>query len=130
LPIVQAKLAYAQTSLEQWKSLAQELLPGRHADAAAVRQELQRLQGTEAELAAVRSREAKLQSALAEKSLQNLEIRWRLAAAREATNPSLAQVSRLDIHKNLYFFLSLLEIHHRYDVPITDTGHELRRCCL
>ena len=56
------------------------------------RQEVQRLQAAEKDASALRTREAKLQTALAEKNLENLELRWRLAAAREATNPSLAQV--------------------------------------
>ncbi len=56
------------------------------------RQEVQRLQAAEKDATALRTREAKLQTALAEKHLENLELRWRLAAAREATNPSLAQV--------------------------------------
>ncbi len=53
---------------------------------------MQRLQASEKDASALRTREAKLQTALAEKNLENLELRWRLAAAREATNPSLAQV--------------------------------------
>ena len=56
------------------------------------RQEVQRLQAAEKDAAALRTREGKLQTALAEVNLENLELRWRLAAAREATNPSLAQV--------------------------------------
>ena len=56
------------------------------------RQEVQRLQAAERDATASRTREGKLQTALAEKNLENLEVRWRLAAAREATNPSLAQV--------------------------------------
>lgn len=56
------------------------------------RQEVQRLQAAERDATALRTREGKLQTALAEKNLENLEVRWRLAAAREATNPSLAQV--------------------------------------
>ena len=62
-------------------------------DGAASRQEVQRLQAAEKDSAVLRARDAKLQTALAEKNLENLELRWRLAAAREATNPSLAQVS-------------------------------------
>lgn len=58
------------------------------------RLEVQRLQAAEKDAAALRTREGKLQTALAEKNLENLELRWRLAAAREATNPSLAQVGR------------------------------------
>ena len=54
---------------------------------------MQRLQAAEKDSAVLRARDAKLQTALAEKNLENLELRWRLAAAREATNPSLAQVS-------------------------------------
>lgn len=72
--------------------MAQELLPGIPADPGSVRQEVERLRKSETELAALRPREAKLQTALAEKNLENLELRWRVAAAREATNPSLAQV--------------------------------------
>ena len=60
----------------------------------ASRQEVQRLQAAEKDSAVLRARDAKLQTALAEKNLENLELRWRLAAAREATNPSLAQVSK------------------------------------
>ena len=59
----------------------------------AYRQEVQRLQAAEKDSTILRARDAKLQTALAEKNLENLELRWRLAAAREATNPSLAQVS-------------------------------------
>ena len=55
---------------------------------------MQRLQAAEKDSAVLRARDAKLQTALAEKNLENLELRWRLAAAREATNPSLAQVSK------------------------------------
>lgn len=91
--MVQAKLRQAQGSLEQWQALAQELLPGRQPDAAVVRQEVQRLQGTEAELALLRSRESKLQAALAEQKIKDLDVRWRIASAREATHPTLAQVT-------------------------------------
>lgn len=56
------------------------------------RQEVQRLQAAEKDASALRTREAKLQTALAEKNLEFLELRWRLAAARETTNSSLAQV--------------------------------------
>ncbi len=54
--------------------------------------ELGRLRGCERDAAALRGREGRLQAALAEKTLENLELRARLASAREAASPSLAQV--------------------------------------
>jgi len=72
--------------------MAQEVLPGTSVDPSIFRQEIERLRRVEVEQASLQSREAKLQTALAEKSLENLELRWRVAAAREATHPSLAQV--------------------------------------
>ncbi len=88
----QAKLRQAQLAAENWQAMAQELLPGTSADPSTFRQEVERLRKAEAELASLRPREAKLQTALAEKNLESLELRWRVAAAREATHPSLAQV--------------------------------------
>ena len=70
----------------------QQLREGGAAALAGVGQELQRLRAADKEVGALRVREARLQSALAEKSLENLEMRWRLAATREAASPSLAQV--------------------------------------
>lgn len=81
--------------------MAQELLPGAPADPSTFRQEVERLRKAEAELASLRPREAKLQTALAEKNLENLELRWRVAAAREATHPSLAQVHTNTTHYGL-----------------------------
>ena len=85
-------------------------------DAAASRQEVQRLQTSEKESAVLRARDAKLQTALAEKNLENLELRWRLAAAREATNPSLAQVSNTYLpHQG--------KPHADYERSLLDTSH-------
>lgn len=89
--------------------MAQEALPGAPADPSSVRQELERLRKVEAELASVRPREAKLQTALAEKNLENLELRWRVAAAREATNPSLAQVRKVQLPKKLNTYLNCVK---------------------
>lgn len=79
--------------------MAQEVLPGTSTDPSSVRQEIERLQRVEVELASLRPREAKLQTALAEKNMENLELRWRVAAAREATHPSLAQVTPPTSHR-------------------------------
>ena len=59
-------------------------------------QELARLRAADKEAASLRTREARLQAALAEKNLENLELRWRLASSRDATNPSLAQARLLN----------------------------------
>jgi hypothetical protein len=100
--------------------MAQELLPGIPADPGSVRQEVERLRKSETELSALRPREAKLQTALAEKNLENLELRWRVVAAREATNPSLAQVLQPCLHEALVslccwqqiFLLSGIGVEH------------------
>ena len=89
---LQAKLRQAQLAAEKWQAMAQELLPASPADLNTFRKEVERLRKAEAELVSLRPREAKLQTALAEKNLEILELRWRVAAAREATHPSLAQV--------------------------------------
>ncbi|BDA49124.1 probable pre-mRNA-splicing regulator WTAP [Coccomyxa sp. Obi] len=92
---LEAKLRQAQLTAEKWQAMAQELLPGAPVDPSSFRQEVERLRKAEAELAALRPREAKLQTALAEKNLEILELRWRVAAARETTHPSLAQARQL-----------------------------------
>ena len=53
-------------------------------------QELARLRAADKEAASLRTREARLQAALAEKNLENLELRWRLASSpRRPPTPAL-----------------------------------------
>lgn len=64
------------------------------------------------ELSTLRPREAGLASALCAKTLENLDLRRQLAAAKQASDPSVVQVGRF-----VYSFLTAATLIHSLQLP-------------